>query len=209
MATTGIVRYDAMVLAINECHKVDEVKEIHSKARALEVYAQQAKNRDAERKASEVRIRAERRAGELLIEMKQNGQRHSGANPGPGRGNDKGVARHDTLSGIGITRDQSSKWQQLAAIPKAEFERAVTGSGPKPSTEGLVNAQKLKADPPAARMDPDALWFWGRLRDFERSDLFSRDPNDLIEAMTDSMRDDVSRIRPRLLSWLKRMGEKS
>jgi hypothetical protein len=55
--------------------ETDEAKEIRDKARALEVYAKQAQNREAERKAAEIRIRAERRAGQLLKEMKDNGQR--------------------------------------------------------------------------------------------------------------------------------------
>ena len=82
-------------------------------------YVQQARNTDAERKASEIRIRAERRAGQLLIEMKKNGQRDAG-----GRG--KIESRSTTqLKDIGITRDQSSKWQQLAEVPDHEFEAAL------------------------------------------------------------------------------------
>jgi hypothetical protein len=43
----------------------------------LEVYAQQAKNFEAEQEAAKIRIRAERRAGELLKETKNNGARAS------------------------------------------------------------------------------------------------------------------------------------
>ncbi len=39
-------------------------------AMALECYAQQALNMEAERQAAEIRIRAERKAGELLKESK-------------------------------------------------------------------------------------------------------------------------------------------
>jgi len=46
-------------------------------ARALEVYAAQALNTDAERKACEIRLRAERRAGELLKEMEENVGSHA------------------------------------------------------------------------------------------------------------------------------------
>ena len=46
---------------------------IRDKALALEAYARQALNRDAERKAIEIRIRAERRAGQLLKELKASG----------------------------------------------------------------------------------------------------------------------------------------
>src|SRR5260363_39900 len=49
--------------AIAECHRVDEVKELRDKARALEVYAQQARNREAEDKARKIRNRAQRRMG--------------------------------------------------------------------------------------------------------------------------------------------------
>ena len=58
--------YDRMCTAIAECHRVDEVKDLRDKAMALEIYAKQAKNTDAERRACEIRLRAERRTGELL-----------------------------------------------------------------------------------------------------------------------------------------------
>ena len=34
-----------------------------------------------------------------------------------------------TLADLNITRDQSSKWQQLAEVPAVEFERAVLTNG--------------------------------------------------------------------------------
>src|SRR5260364_314105 len=65
----ALVRYEAMCKAIAECHRVDEVKELRDKASALEVYAQQARNTEAEDKAREIRNRAQRRMGELLMEL--------------------------------------------------------------------------------------------------------------------------------------------
>jgi hypothetical protein len=56
----------AMCSAIAECYRIDKVKDIYDKAFALELYARQAKNTDAERKAANIRLRAERRAGEIL-----------------------------------------------------------------------------------------------------------------------------------------------
>ncbi|MCO6441895.1 MAG: hypothetical protein J5I81_12625 [Nitrococcus mobilis] len=45
------------------------MKDIRDKARALEMYARQARNLEAERRACEIRLRAERRSGELLREL--------------------------------------------------------------------------------------------------------------------------------------------
>ena len=58
-----LVRYDAMCRAIDAAYKVDEVKDIHDKAVALEIYARQAHNTEAEMQACEIRLRAERKAG--------------------------------------------------------------------------------------------------------------------------------------------------
>jgi hypothetical protein len=68
---TKLVRYDAMCRAIEAAHKVDEVKDIRDKAAALEHYARQAMNTDAERQAWEIRLRAERKAGQLLKQMRK------------------------------------------------------------------------------------------------------------------------------------------
>ena len=98
------------------------VKDIGDK-RSLSKPAKQARNLDAENKAAEIRIRAERRAGELLIEMKESGERAAKeANIKLGHSVPKSCASTSgkmphsvpTLEELGITRDQSSKWQQLA-----------------------------------------------------------------------------------------------
>lgn len=87
----------------------------------MAAYAKQALNRDNERKRCEIRIRAERRAGEML-------HRTEKAKPpiSPGRGKVGRSARPTfnapTLAQHGISKDQSSDWQKLAAIPKKKFE---------------------------------------------------------------------------------------
>jgi spore cortex formation protein SpoVR/YcgB (stage V sporulation) len=106
---TQLVRYDAMCRAIEACHSVDEVKQIRDQALALATYAQQAHNTDAERKATEIRVRAERRAGELLRSMKESGQRHTGH----GDQIAESTGAIPLLSDLGITPDQSSLYRLI------------------------------------------------------------------------------------------------
>jgi hypothetical protein len=58
-----------MCRAIGAAYEVDEVKDIRDKAIALETYARQAKNVEAERQACEIRLRAERKVGQLLKQL--------------------------------------------------------------------------------------------------------------------------------------------
>jgi hypothetical protein len=119
-----------MCRAIEAAYRIDEVKDIRDKAVALEAYAKQAMNVEAEEHAHQIRLRAERRAGQLLREMKESGER-------TGKGQPKVMSSAATLKDLGIIRDQSSKWQRLTDMPKADFEAALTGNG-KVSTNGLV-----------------------------------------------------------------------
>lgn len=81
-------------------------------------------------------MRAERRAGQLL----------AGMNRDKGRGGDrKSQSRPTTvkLSDLGITRDQSSKWQKLAAMPKAKFEQALGNQ--QPTNQGAAPRPENRA----------------------------------------------------------------
>ncbi|CAN5455200.1 hypothetical protein BH10PSE6_BH10PSE6_47700 [soil metagenome] len=68
--TLALSRYDVACRAVAAAKAVDDVMEIVAHADAVRVYARQAKNRQMEIDAAEIRIRAERRLGELMAAQK-------------------------------------------------------------------------------------------------------------------------------------------
>jgi hypothetical protein len=117
--TTVLVKYDAARRALAEAHRVDEAKDIRDKAVAVQAYAKQANDHTLIVQATDIKLRAERRVGELLHEMAERGER-----AGQGQGNGKGRTPQPlpTLDVLGVSKTQSSRWQDLAAMPAQEFE---------------------------------------------------------------------------------------
>jgi hypothetical protein len=99
------------------------------------------------------------------------------------------------LDDLGITYDESSKWQKLAAIPEEEFEGTVERPGSVPTTEGVI---QHRFSPPAyvPTRDGDAL----RLLLLDRL----REPEQMVQRCPQGMRAevmalDVRRIAPSLV----------
>lgn len=103
------------------CDTVEDAKAVADKSRTLQVWAERARlGADQVNLAAAARLWAERRAGELLIESRQNGERVTG-----GPGSAKAESHAATLDDLGITKHESSRYQQLAEIPEPIFEEAV------------------------------------------------------------------------------------
>jgi len=123
--TAELVRYDAACRALAEARSVDEVKDIRDKAVAMACYARQAKNRDLEADAVEIRMRATRRLDQLRQAQKETIGLNTGAK---GIGTSKGVRVNEkpTLASQGIDKNLAQQARVLGKLSDEGFEEAVT-----------------------------------------------------------------------------------
>jgi len=149
---TALIKYDAACRALAEAKAVDEVKDLRDKAEAMRIYAMQAKNKTLEVDAAEIRIRAERRLGEMISKQKETvglnrGTVINGAMPGKNDGSSAVVAddHRPTLADVGVSKDLSSRAQKLAAVPEEEFEAEVGEWRERVQAEGARVTTRLEA----------------------------------------------------------------
>ncbi|MBA7682493.1 hypothetical protein ES703_90843 [subsurface metagenome] len=97
---------------------IDEVKDIRDKAEALRAYAKQVgMGLEMQNECAEIKLRAERRAGEMLGEM--------GIKPGNPQLSHDAIIERPTLSALGINLSQSHRWQLERSVPDEVFEKFV------------------------------------------------------------------------------------
>lgn len=137
---TALARVEAAHRALTEARTLPDVQRIRDVAETLRTLARQAKlSLETQNMAAELRIRAERKSGELLREMP----------PGQGRRTDLEEVSADTtpsamrppLAELGISRDQSSAWQKIADIPADRFEEHIDqtkAAGDELTTAGVL-----------------------------------------------------------------------
>jgi hypothetical protein len=123
----ALVRYDAACRAIAEAKSVDEVKHIRGVAAALRAYAKQAKNRQMEIDAAEIRIRAERRVGEMIAMQRETvGLAKAGRRPSKEiELESNSINSVPTLKQAGIDPNLANRARKLAAIPARQFEQQI------------------------------------------------------------------------------------
>lgn len=122
--------------ALQKAGTVHEAKDIRDKAEAVRCYMRQVgESLEAQNFAAEVKLRAERRAGELLAGMEKN--------RGGGDHRSHDVTSAPTLADIGIQKMQAHRWQTIAALPEGEFEQHVEGV--KEAGRELTSAGVFKA----------------------------------------------------------------
>lgn len=115
---TALVRYEQARTALAECHRVDEVKDIRDKAEAMAAYARQAKDQELILWATEIKVRAERKAGMMLTDAAESGEMAR-------RGRPPVENKPTTLADLGLTDTTAKRWKQLGSMSEDHFEAAV------------------------------------------------------------------------------------
>lgn len=116
-----------------EAKSLEDVRSIRDMARAAEAWARSRHlGIEIENHGAEIRLRAERKGGEMLVD--------SGI---AGGGRPEKFSTEPRISDLGITFDQSSQWQAVAAIPEPEFEAVIAeakANGERITTAGVLRA---------------------------------------------------------------------
>ncbi len=116
-------RVEQTLARLDEFTEISDLTELHRQARGLVEYLREHDKSAKTMRAAQLRI--ERRIGEVLAETVRPGN--------PQLSKDVTIGRLPK----GITRDQSSKWQQLAKLPADVFEKYL-GDTLKPSLNGAL-----------------------------------------------------------------------
>jgi hypothetical protein len=154
---SALTYYDAGRSALIQAVKIDEVKSVLNKAEAMRHYARIAGDYELESMASRLKVRAQRRIGELSKQLEK-AEAHGGKVCLPSSGKSKAA----TLKEAGVSTSQAHRYEKLADIPEEEFEEWIEAKERKgkiikaPEVVAAITSKKreqkaaeiLKAAPP-------------------------------------------------------------
>ena len=107
--------------ALAQAENLDQVKTFRDKFETLRLYARSvAMGLEAQNRAAEMKLRAERKAGELLAAMRLHG--------GDRRSRLRRASASSKLKQSGITHGQSHRWQLEASVPEDQFEQYLSAT---------------------------------------------------------------------------------
>lgn len=157
----ALVKLEGAVRTLAEAKTLDEVKHIHDIAQAAAEYARAAKlGLEAQNYAAEVKIRAERKAGELLagLERGGGGDRRSQLFQASSVGNLESDY-HAVLEDTGTTYQTANRWQKMAALPEEALEEFIAetkATNAELTTSGVLRFERELARAAVAQERQDA-----------------------------------------------------
>lgn len=146
--TNALAKLDKATQMLAEAKSLDEVKHIMDIAEAARTYARAAKlGLVAYNHAAEVKVRAERKAGELLLNLERGGGGDRKSEKIKNTSVDNLISEYrEVLDTEEIPNTTAYRWQMLAAMPEEEFEHHIEDArGERPiTTSGII--QEVKRD---------------------------------------------------------------
>jgi ParB family chromosome partitioning protein len=128
---TTLARISEAMKALTAAKSLDDVLQIRDQAEALRVYVRAASDSlEAANAAAEIKLRAERKAGVLLAAMEKPKNQHAD------------TTMVSALNKLGVTPNQSSRWQREARVPEEQFQAYVESCNE--SCQELTQAGLLK-----------------------------------------------------------------
>ncbi len=138
--TESLIKLDNATRMLAEISSVDDAKKVIDLAEAARIYARQVSlGLEAQNHAAEIKLRAQRRAGEILDSMEFS---KGAATPS------QAVTPLPTHDEIGINRMEAHRWQTIASVPEEEFEEYIEttkGEGEELTTNKIFRDTRKKA----------------------------------------------------------------
>jgi hypothetical protein len=137
IATDGaLVALDQAELAIIELSKIEDINPALDQLEALRLLVSRGeKARETANRCTVLRLRTQRRGGEILLETERA--------TGGGDHRLPAVTTAPTLAQLGVSKRQSAQWQRLAAIGRGHFDQVIDDaleSGEELSISTLLKA---------------------------------------------------------------------
>lgn len=121
--TNALVKLEGAARMLAEAKSLDEIKHVRDIAEAARQYARAAKmGLDMQNDAAEIKLRAERRAGEVLAVL----ERGEAGRPEKNEAKLAPISEYrQTLEAETIPIRTARRWQQVSTIPEPTFERVI------------------------------------------------------------------------------------
>lgn len=123
-----LIKFDAARKAVEAAVRVDEVLRIRNEAEAMKAYARQAKDDRVLAGATVLKMRAERRLGELMAEHAKRFGKTTARGSNRHKKQERG-SKNPTLDEAGIDKNLAKRARSAAKVPKRTFEAQVEAVG--------------------------------------------------------------------------------
>jgi N6-adenosine-specific RNA methylase IME4 len=140
--------------ALVEADELPDIAALVDRAEVIRTAARKARlSLDAQNDWAEFKLDAQRKAGRMLAEMAERGERSTGGKP-------LQDATVKTLPELGIERTQAHRWQELAELPDETFEQfkaEARADGGEITTAGALRLARLTRIAEARQRQPEPV----------------------------------------------------